>query len=281
MAGARDRLAEEAARLFCAATGLGRASRWSARVVRAASRLAVEIREAGGPEERRYRFAATSPLLLWRARTLFDKEPETLAWIRGFDGGETLFDVGANVGLYTIYAAVRGARVYAFEPESANLAVLNRNIQLNALGGRAIAYGVAVSRAAGLDTLRLASIEPGAALHAFGTDRDFKGDTFEPAFRQGCLALPLDELVYKYGLPVPSRIKIDVDGLEASIIEGARRVLAEPALKGLLVEVNEADSGDQRMLETLESGGFRRVAQGEAVHAGPARMRNVILERGA
>lgn len=275
MAGAREWLAETAARVFCAATGLAQASRWSARVIRAANRLAVEIREDG----RGYRFAATSPLLLWRARTLLTKEPETIAWIRGFAEGETLFDVGANVGLYTVYAAARGVRVCAFEPESANLAVLNHNLRLNGLEERALAYGIAVARAPGLDTLRLASLESGAALHAFGTDRDFKGEAFAPVFRQGCLALPLDDLVYRYGLPVPSRIKIDVDGLEAAIIEGAPRLLAEPGLKGLLIEVNEADAGDQRMLESLAARGFRRVAQGEPVQAGGARMRNVILAR--
>ena len=62
-------------------------------------------------------------------RTLFSKEPITLAWIDTFKDGETLYDIGANVGMYTIYAAVmRKANVYAFEPEALNYAELNKNI---------------------------------------------------------------------------------------------------------------------------------------------------------
>lgn len=43
----------------------------------------------------------------WRFDTLLEKEPDTIEWIDGFRLGETLWDIGANVGIYTIYAALR------------------------------------------------------------------------------------------------------------------------------------------------------------------------------
>ena len=52
----------------------------------------------------------------WRRDTFWEKEPETIAWIDDMEPGEILFDVGANIGIYTLYAASRGVRVIAIEP---------------------------------------------------------------------------------------------------------------------------------------------------------------------
>src|SRR5947209_19983984 len=90
----------------------------------------AEVRYRG----RAMRFATTGSSSKKRVRTLFSKEPITLAWIDTFAEGETLFDIGANVGMYTIYAAVmRKATVHAFEPEALNYAELYKNIYLNGL----------------------------------------------------------------------------------------------------------------------------------------------------
>jgi hypothetical protein len=72
------------------------------------------------------RFATTGSSSKKRLRSLFSKEPITIAWMDTFASGETLYDIGANVGMYTVYAAVmRDAAVYSFEPEALNYAELN------------------------------------------------------------------------------------------------------------------------------------------------------------
>lgn len=69
------------------------------------------------------RFATTGSSSKKRLRSLFSKEPITIAWIDTFAEGETLYDIGANLGLYMVYAGVmRNANVYAFEPEALNYA---------------------------------------------------------------------------------------------------------------------------------------------------------------
>src|SRR5437870_3796564 len=73
-------------------------------------------------------FSTPSTFTLWRVQSIYEKEPWTLEWIAGFGEGDILLDCGANVGMYTIWAAAtRRARVYAFEPEAQNYALLNRN----------------------------------------------------------------------------------------------------------------------------------------------------------
>jgi hypothetical protein len=55
----------------------------------------------------------------WRADGAYYNEPRTHEWIAEFTADEVVFDVGANVGMYTMWAAMtRRARVFAFEPES-------------------------------------------------------------------------------------------------------------------------------------------------------------------
>lgn len=264
------------ARAFARVSGLRRAGLWSAEVLRAGEDVACVARD-----EHEYRFSAANPLLLWRARTLFTKEPETLEWIRTFAADDVFYDIGANVGTYTIYAARRCGRVYAFEPEAGNYAVLNRNIRLNALGDRVRAFPFAVAETKRLDSLRLHSTDPGAALHVFGRDTDFKSDRFVPAFEQGALALTLDEIVFGLGLPPPTQIKIDVDGLEAEVLRGAEKVLAHPTLRGLLLEINERQESDVAMAGQLAALGFRIARKGEPVidTTGRARMVNYVFAR--
>ena len=67
----------------------------------------------------------------WTARnyaTLFIKEPITIDWIRSFKKNNIFYDVGANVGMYSIFAAlISDVKVYAFEPESNNFQTLMQN----------------------------------------------------------------------------------------------------------------------------------------------------------
>ena len=270
------RLLDLLASAFCRLFGLSRGNEWSARVAEN-MRMAAYTASNG----RGYRYVASSPLLLMRARTMFSKEPETISWIGDFGPQDVFFDIGANVGIYTIFAASRCRRVYAFEPEASNFSVLNWNIQLNGVGDKAIAFPIALSDTERLDRLHVADLRPGAALHVFGGNVDFKGDRFSARHLQGCLALTLDDLVNRHGLEFPTRIKIDVDGLEGEVLRGGTRVLSDRRMRGLLVEINENDPEDIALVGIVGGFGLRILAKGPAVidASGKAHMRNYIFER--
>jgi FkbM family methyltransferase len=193
----------------------------------------------------------------WRVDTLFTKEPDTIAWIAGFAPGEILFDVGANVGMYSIWAALtRNVRVFAFEPESQNFALLNRNIWTNALGDRVTALPLAVSDQLGFDRLYLSEFVAGSSYHNFGEALDYKRQAFASPFAQGCLTANLDYLIEQGWLPVPHHIKIDVDGIEPAVIAGARQTLANPQLKTLLIEIDGNLDTHWGIVDTLLDAGF-------------------------
>ena len=206
-------------------------------------------------------FLTPSSFLKWRVDSLFTKEPCTIDWIAGFRPGEVLVDVGANVGMYTVWAAkTRGARVFAFEPESQNYSLLNRNLMLNGLGESVRAYCLALSDAPGFSELHLAALDPGRSCHQLGEKVDHNHRPARPQFSQGCVAARLDDLVRDGVVPPPQHIKIDVDGFEPKVIAGAAQVLRTPQMRSLLIEVNQNLPDHMQMVAELNALGYRHDA---------------------
>ena len=202
-------------------------------------------------------FLSTHPRSLDYPRTFFSREPETLAWIDAFATPCRFWDLGANIGAYSLYAGLDdGVEVSAFEPAAASYAALNENIRINCLHDRIRAYCIALSETTELAHLNMEHTNPGSAFHAFGTDIDYTGRQLDVAFRQGLIGYSIDEFRRAFALPSPNYIKLDVDSIELQILKGARETLNDPALRELLVEL-EADSRDQgEIIQLLDQAGF-------------------------
>ena len=185
-----------------------------------------------------FRFFVANPLLGLRARTLFTKEPETLEWIDRMQQGAVLWDVGANVGTYTVYAAVaRQAKVVAFEPSVFNLEFLARNINVNDIVDEVTLVPVPLSDCIKISEMRLSSSEWGGALSTFGETYDGNGDPLVQIFGYQMPGLTMDDAKKIFALAQPDFIKIDVDGIEALILAGGEEVLA--GAQSVLIEIND------------------------------------------
>jgi FkbM family methyltransferase len=215
--------------------------------------------------DKKMRFATTGSSSKKRLRSLFSKEPITLAWIDTFPKGETLYDIGANVGMYTIYASVmRNATVYAFEPEALNYAELNKNIFLNDIQDRVLGYCLALSDVDKADRLLLSDFGLGISYHDFEEnswteDKVFAQDwvlSKDNRRQQGCLGRTVDSLIGE-GIPIPHHIKIDVDGLEHRVIGGMQDVLRQPGLKTVLIEINFDNPKNLAIIDQMEAMGWR------------------------
>ena len=183
-------------------------------------------------------FAVPNSLTRFRVSTFSTKEPETLEWIDGISAGSVVWDVGANVGLYSCYAAkARGCRVIAFEPSIFNLELLARNISLNSLTGRITVVSLPLSEALGVSTLNLSTTEWGGALCSFGQDYGHDGRPLHVVFQYPTIGLSMSHAVDQLGIPLPDYIKMDVDGIEHLILKGGAAVLKN--VKGILIEINE------------------------------------------
>jgi FkbM family methyltransferase len=194
----------------------------------------------------------------WRVEGIYKKEPCTLEWIEGFKPNDILIDVGANVGMYSIWAAAtKKTKVFAFEPESQNYSLLNRNILANQLHDLVKAYCIGLSDHEGLADLHMGDLRVGGSCHSVGEALDYKHEPLNVAFRQGCVVSRLDELISTRGIPVPNHIKIDVDGFEPKVVAGAATLLKNPTLKSLLIEVNLNLDDHRQMVGDLTRLGFK------------------------
>lgn len=194
----------------------------------------------------------------WRVDTLFTKEPDTVRWLSCMSADDILLDVGANVGMYSILAAVgRDVQVIACEPESQNYGLLNRNIHINNAADRITSYCLALSDRCGLDAFYLSSFQAGGSCHTVGESLDFQLQPRPSEFVQGCIVSTLDSLVEEQAIPVPTHIKIDVDGIEHKVIHGMTRTLADPAVKSVLIELNPNLDEHGALFDQLKELGFR------------------------
>lgn len=211
-------------------------------------------------------FVCSTPLLHSRAVNLLTKEPDTIKWLESFEEDAVLWDVGANVGVFTLYAALsKGTEVCAFEPGAANYHVLCRNIQLNHLPGTARAYCLAFSCETRLGVLNMASADMGAAINQFGN----AGEVSRFAGRdgrhleQGMIGYAVDDFIKAFDVPFPTYLKLDVDGIELSILHGARQTLRDPRLRSVLVELTTSDEAEYReALAVLHECGFELTSRG-------------------
>ena len=197
---------------------------------------------------------------MWRSKTLYTKEPETIEWIDSMNKNDILWDIGSNVGLYSVYAGLKGMKVFAFEPSALNTFLISKNIQINNLKDNVFLVPIALSDKNEFGYLNMTSTDLGGALNEFcetnvsviGTG-DYKKDVL---FKQGMFSHTIDELIDKYEFKIPNYVKIDVDSIEDKIIYGGNQTLSNKKLKGILLELDETEERTQKMIDFLADRGF-------------------------
>ncbi len=164
-----------------------------------------------------------------RAKRLFEKEKGTIAWIdRELRSDDVFYDIGANIGVYTIFAALRlgeSGSAFAFEPHIPNANSLIENIFLNGLEHKVRLVTSALTSKVGYNKFNYYSMNAASSTSQYGGD-SYEGASFDPKFveiKHGC---SIDSLCSHGILQPPSIVKIDVDGLDYEILEGMHGLLA-------------------------------------------------------
>ncbi len=146
--------------------------------------------------------------------------PEMAVWQAWLKPGALFVDIGANVGLYTLLAAECGSEVIAVEPVNATAAALRRNLELNG-----IAHGVHVEEVALLNRNGTAMLE--------GEDSNRQSARWSD--NGEVRATTLDEVL---GQRTALGVKVDVEGNERLVLEGATRALGEHRIGLIQLEWN-------------------------------------------
>lgn len=192
-----------------------------------------------------------------RFKSVFQKEPETLAWIDElFSSGDVFFDVGANIGVYTLYCAAKheGVAVFSFEPAFHNYYKLCKNVILNDFEN-VHPICLAVGDSDTLVHISLSSLEEGSASHSVaGYDSQKKAE--EKTFSHFVAQNSIDKMVERGEIPIPQHIKIDVDGFEKQVVAGMRHTLKNKNLHSILVELDHQLSDTDEILGLIEAESF-------------------------
>jgi len=189
-------------------------------------------------EDVELRIVAPNALNKFRAETFSTKEPETLDWIDGFSKDSVMWDIGANIGLYSCYAVKKkSSMVYAFEPSVFNLELLSRNIYSNGLTDKICIIPIPLGEKLMNSHFKLTTTEWGGALSTFSENFGWDGNDIKGVFDYQILGISMDDAVNALGIPLPDYLKIDVDGLEHFILKGGKHVLEN--VKEVLIEIND------------------------------------------
>ena len=183
----------------------------------------------------------------WRAETLYAKEPETIEWIDGLREGDILWDIGANIGIYSIYAARKGIRCVSFEPSFINFYLLNKNIEINRM--KIDSFCIALSDKTEIGDFNMTNLDNGGALHQFGNM-----PKEEIRFKYSMIGYSIDDFL-QFNPAFPNHLKIDVDGNEGRIIYGAKNTLTDKRLKSILVEIDDGEN-NKELFDFIDSCGL-------------------------
>lgn len=206
------------------------------------------------------RFCAIDQRIRGRLLRLSDERAQLEEFLDNIKRGDVVWDVGANVGLYAIFAshfAGTDGTVCAFEPEPTTLDRLKDNCVLNA-AGNILTVATALSDESGEAVIYSSATHPGGATLRQTEDMNqgtrIKLDTAE-------------RLVSSGAVPPPNILKVDVEGAEYGVLAGMRSLLASERCRFVLLEVHpnklvSFGHSAEQVRAVLEEAGF--TVRGEA-----------------
>jgi FkbM family methyltransferase len=169
-------------------------------------------------------------------------EPEVAGLIMNvLRPGDAVIDVGANCGFFSVLAARlvgSSGQVVAIEPSPACLARLRNNVALNGLANVTVVDRAATAYSGEAQFYLNSDNRGGSGLWNVG---DFPGN---PKSRENPIAVSVrattvDDELRQRGLAIPKLIKIDAEGAEQRVLQGAKGHLANRSIPFIVAELNE------------------------------------------
>jgi FkbM family methyltransferase len=196
-----------------------------------------------------------------RSTIAFYKEPDTTAWIDSFENNSCFIDIGSNIGVFSIYAALKKkCFVYSFDPSlNANFIFL-MNIAKNKLKSKVFLHPVLLSNNQSSSQFLETSI-PNDRLDNLSGFAFMDGNTNKPNLLKNLNhanyfvpSFKLDD--FNFERPV-DYIKIDVDGVELDVIKSGLNTINQSSVKSIMIELDRSDKKKyEEILSILNSSKF-------------------------
>lgn len=172
--------------------------------------------------------------------------------------GSVFFDIGANIGFYSLSAANQGATVYAFEPNPEAFADLKHNMGFNP-ELKIQAFNLACSDREGEIDFTLATDSAYSSMH--DTAYDWQTWKIQKSQQITVPSKQIDTLVDELNIEVIDYCKIDVEGGELNVLRGALKTLSQQRVKVFQIEIDNATYRGagyqtQDLIKLLETYGY-------------------------
>jgi len=227
------------------------------------------------PTKQKIFFRTGHGRLLWRVNTLYSEEPLMIDWLTSFNSRDIFLDIGANVGTYTIPAAIQSKIVYACELDPINIGILKENIHLNSLHQKVLIIPFGGASTTEVVNVHYRDISKGDALQSIGRDSLFDTIPTKEKHIMDQLVFPLDLVFQMFNLEQPNKIKIDVDGNEKTLFDGAKNIILRA---DEIYFENENTEGSSYVIEQIKAAGFRIVKSEHFKNVGEGS--NLVFRRG-
>jgi FkbM family methyltransferase len=183
----------------------------------------------------------------WRAKSFWEKEPETIVWLDYFSNVSSpkiisLIDIGANIGMYSLYWLSRNdlTTCISCEPFFVNRQLLIENLHLNQFFSRTKIIASPISSKSELGIYEISDVRPGASSFKFslGTEASEK-------LHHTTESMTVDGMLEECGSDKLQHIlKIDVDGADFDVLKGAVNSLEKGLIISVLIESDEKQQGE-------------------------------------
>lgn len=184
-------------------------------------------------------------------------ETENLDLIDQMKPDSIYMDLGACEGRFSVYAALKGMKVYSFEPEKRNYSILLNNIKLNQLGQSVHPINAGVGNKNKIFNMQIGQPWAGGHQKVIAHDDVREDLNFEFKENQEVQVFTLDSVISDGKAEVPDVMKIDIDGSEIPFLEGASETLKNSKLKFLLFELSVLDKNFEFIIGKLNEFGFK------------------------
>ncbi|MBT7557775.1 FkbM family methyltransferase [Candidatus Woesearchaeota archaeon] len=184
----------------------------------------------------------------FRIRTILTKEPETVNMLSTLLPSDCYWDIGANIGLYSLLAASTGANVISVEPSPSNFYLLMKNIELNKYEN-ILALPIGLSDHNGMQIWS-------PNLEIAHADNQINDTSDKIKNNAGLIVRSIDSLISDDNISTPTHMKIDVDGIEDLILLGGQKILKNKKLRFIQVEVDESSPSAVEITKYITSLGF-------------------------
>ena len=182
-----------------------------------------------------------------RCSSYINDEPLTLDWLESFDENSIFYDIGSNIGGFSFLASVinKNIKVFSFEPNFMNFYCQLKTCVQNKFSN-IFPMNLAINDNDEFNLFKYDWLNNGSK-GTFGDKlkAEMLNSDYSNPFKRGIsseigiLGVSLDSLVYDFGLDIPNYIKIDVDGNDLLVLEGAKKLLYEDSVKEIFVEIDD------------------------------------------